>query len=480
MQKIIRNVRAARVLPVLFASVLAACGGGGGSAGPDGGSAADSVSAGPGPGSASGSGPGAGGAAAGTPAGPAPAPAASTAQYQVNTTTAGSQTQPSVAQLADGGHVIAWLSSPAWLSGAAAEEAPQTQGVCWRRFTAAWAPSGNEVCIPLEQPRAVRVAPVGDGFVVAWSPNPTRSAQVYSGGEIQFQRYAVDGSATGPVQQVHAPGGASFGFDLAALDDGGFVVAWQHDPDGDNTDTAIMMRRFSGLGEAVTEPQQVYGQTGRRMDGASVEALAGGGWIIAWTANDDSGLNPPTVYTQRFHANGTPAGAVALLSAEPALSPTLGGLRYGGYVVAWMDRNAAVRMQRFAADGAAAGAVIEIDPPSQQPQGTCSARGVPTRSCPPQQVPHAVQTLEDGSFVIAYKNTQFDGNAANSTERLRRYSADGALLGAAELDIHHGAAALAASSGGVLVAWQHLTTTATDFDVFARRMETAELRQPAR
>jgi hypothetical protein len=455
---------------------LTACGGGGDSALPAVETPA-SVSTGLGPGS---SGPSAGTGASG---------AASTALYQVNTSTAGRQTRPDIAQLADGSHVIAWLSTPAYISDPGVEVAPQIEGVCWRRFTAAWAPSGDEVCIPVAGlARDTQVAAVAGGFVVAWTTHADWiSSQEYSGGGVWFQRYTAAGSAAGAVQQANAPVGASFGFDLAPLADGGFVLAWEQDADGGSLDPAIMARRYSASGEATTEPQQVHGEAGREMSAVTATALAGGGWLIAWTAYDRQVPEGGTqrLHRRRFNADGTPAGAESLVSTESAAWQRVSGLPDGGYVVAWQA--GPILMQRFTADGSAIGAPLEIDPPSQQPQGTCGGRGVPTVSCPPTQRLYDVQTLDDGSFVIAYANvhntvtTSPDSPPSPGSTfagHLRRYAADGGLLGIADLDINSDTeVALGASAGGVLAAWEVLTAPATDSEVLARRMETSQLGQ---
>mgnify|MGYP003576673449 FL=1 len=64
---------------------------------------------------------------------------------------------------------------------------------------------------------------------------------------------------------------------------------------------------------------------------------------------------------------------------------------------------------------------------------------------------------------------------------LRRYAADGALLGVADLDVRFfdPMVALGASAGGVIAAWNVLTDPATSTEVLARRMDLTQLGQRA-
>jgi hypothetical protein len=91
---------------------------------------------------------------------------------------------------------------------------------------------------------------------------------------------------------------------------------------------------------------------------AVVAALADGGWVVAWASSLGTGAS--AVYSQRYTAAGVPAGPETLLSTTINGSPSVAGLAGGGYVISWstlaVDGTWDIHAQRFDAGGAAAGA----------------------------------------------------------------------------------------------------------------------------
>ena len=125
-------------------------------------------------------------------------------------------------------------------------------------------------------------------------------------------RYSVFNTEGVPfVQDLQADSSAAFKFqpDIAALTDGGFVIAWQ--------ETAAIgfithFQRFDGLGrkvgpETINPTLLVESQTN-----PTVTALPDGGWVIGWQqvgANGDVGI-----FGRRYDANGMTTGLPSSLS----------------------------------------------------------------------------------------------------------------------------------------------------------------------
>ena len=120
--------------------------------------------------------------------------APSGAEFLINTTTAGSQSQPTITALPDGRFVVAWTD----FSGTGAD----TSGYAIRGqvFAANGAPSGPEFLIntiTANNQTAPTITALPDGrFVVAWTDNSTTGGDI-SGGAIRGQVFAANGAPAG-------------------------------------------------------------------------------------------------------------------------------------------------------------------------------------------------------------------------------------------------------------------------------------------
>lgn len=410
---------------------LAACGGGGGAGAPMAGPGTTE-----GPVGATAPAPAAGSLA------PAPTTSPVTSQQQVNTTDAAEQNQPSVAQLAGGGHVIAWASTPRSL------QDPHPYRVCWRIYGADSAPTGDETCI--ERPSvsgssATAVAALaGGGFLVAWH-------EIDESGNLDLLSVRADagGQPVSTAQRVHAAGGG-YQADLGAagLAGGGAVVVWR-----DNDPQAIVVQRYAADGNPLGGETRVdSGAAGSRFFPV-VAALADGGFVVAWNAQQGTTLGT-AVYVRRYLPDGTAAGPETLVS-DPAVTstfPRAAGLAGGGFVVGW-NHGTEAAVQPFAADGSPQGGRTTLDPEWLQTAPDTCYRPYAT-SCPPYQVLGALAGTSDGGFVAAWGN-----NSGLSLSRGlfgRRFDAAGAALGPATQLVPpaFGQVALAATAqAGFVLTW---------------------------
>jgi hypothetical protein len=243
------------------------------------------------------------------------------------------QHSPSVAVRA-GGFVTAW---------AAAMGEGADGGVGGRLLDADGQPVGEELrfdsAAGLYLGDAAVVAGAGGGFVVGWWGYQAASPALV---EIRLRAFAADGQPLGPeIDPVTAGGEALPSFALASDGLGRPTVAWS---DGATIWAARFDAALAPLGTpiAVAAPAPDDG-VGR----LAVAAQPDGELLVVWEENGptDPG-HPPSPYTtvrgRRIGADGAPIGSTftvdqAPVKSEASLGPAAAALAGGGFVVAWTN-----------------------------------------------------------------------------------------------------------------------------------------------
>ncbi|MDN4036548.1 DUF4214 domain-containing protein [Massilia sp. YIM B02443] len=179
------------------------------------------------------------------------------------------------------------------------------------------------------------IAALSDGgYVVAWD-SYLNSPYGFAQSDIFFQRYDAAGHAAGSRVQANVDGGAGrFAASVAAQDDGGFVIGWQSQA-GDFDGNGIFARRFDASGTALDVREFAVNEL-RQGDQASpvLSTLAGGGLATAWVDTQADG-------TLQVEARVLAADAPAA-PAAPA-QPGTGTLAGGGSLVATQVTGTAAR-----------------------------------------------------------------------------------------------------------------------------------------
>jgi methionine-rich copper-binding protein CopC len=409
----------------------------------------------------------------------AQAVAPSTEEFRVNTTTAGNQTDPAIARLKDGSHVIAWKS----------EQSPPSvgvQGVCTQRYGANGQALGGEACFapnvaPLAGPVAVALAQ--GGYLIIWAePQSGR----FGNTNVWAQRFDTNGIVLGGAQQINSvtSGDSAIPVGGAGLADGGYVVTWASAFTRE-TSSDIFARRFGADGAPCpcgsekrvnTFISSFESSRGQPM----VAALKDGGYVISWISiNQD--VRGGAVFAQRYGSdpNSGPVGRETPLARNPlgtltggrAGDQTITALANGGYVLTYQltsstpdERNRLfqVVVQPFAADGTALADLSLVDPPLPgAPIRLCTSSRIPPNTpCPVFQGSPAVEALDDGSFVVAW--TADKSSIGANESYVRRYSGEGAPLGAPTRFTPLGVTAVLSptSGGGFVVAFDELNRVA--------------------
>jgi Ca2+-binding RTX toxin-like protein len=239
----------------------------------------------------------------------------------------------------------------------------------------------------------------------------------------------------------------------ATLADGSYVIVWRS-LDQDGSGLGIYSQRFHDSGAPAGPETRVNSTTFSGQDLPSVSALAGGGYVVAWT----SVAAGEATYFQRYDAAGSPVGGETL--AASVYNGRVAGLADGGFLIAWTTSGSAYA-QRFDASGAVLGGPALLGPSANSnPVGQLSVAGLP-----------------GGGYVATWTSS----NGPDDTDvYARQFDSSGQALGpeflvsTAQGSINHLPDVAALADGGFAIAWRWV-----DFDegaaIYARRFDSTGL-----
>jgi len=300
-----------------------------------------------------------------------------------------------VAQLSDGGYVVAWNSYYA---------AGNTRETLLQRYDIEGNAVGGPQLITTTVSLQGMVNVVGiesGGYAATWSD--WGSDGQYWG--VYFKLFDSQGNAiTGDIKANVQSVGSQYESSVTQLDNGDVLVVWS------TTQTnlsvfEIFMRRYSSTGVALGTEKRVewYNDAttpGTIFDQPSVQSLAGGGYIITWQAYRNG------IYGQVFDANDNPTtGKFAIASYDLLYrdnhSQEVAALADGGFVVTWDGREADgtynIYQRRYGSNGVPnginGGAAVLVN------SYTAGDQTVPT-----------VTTLDDDGFLITWTSYNQDGS----------------------------------------------------------------------
>ena len=337
-------------------------------------------------------------------------------EFRVNSFTTGTQNSPSVAVDADGDVVVAWQSFG---------QDGSSYGVYAQRFAASGAPVGGEFRVNTftashQFEPSVAVDADGD-VVVAWNSFEQEGAGSYNG--IYAQRYAASGAAVGGEFRINTFTTQEQRTPSVAVDaDGDVVVAWQSGQDGANN--GVYAQRYAGPNRPVASGGPRGGEiavntyTTSQQRYPSVAADADGDYVVAWESfQDGSGYG---VYARRYTAAGIAQGdeiAVNTVTFSTQSNASVAVDADGDFVVAWQSQGQdgsiyGVYAQRYNAAGVAQGAEFQVN------AFTTS-----------QQRNPSVALDADGDFVVAWQSVNQEGASSSEGVYARRFNAVGVAQG---------------------------------------------------
>ncbi len=308
-------------------------------------------------------------------------------EFQVNTTTAGNQTEPSVAMDAVGNFVVAWHGPGISEEDIFAQRLdPNTQAV------------GVEFCVNShtdgrQQYPKVAMNPAG-AFTVVWEsekPEAESSRRV-----ISCQLYDANGTAMGEQFQVSLEADSRYP-DVAIDGNGNFAVVWMRD----RSSNSIIARLYDADGTARTEPFEVSTIRFSSITRPTVATADSGDFVVAWDGDTKlAGLDD--VHARLYEPDGTAMGEQFIVNADRAGAqqyPAVAMNNSREFVIVWnsrVDPNVNERDifgQRYDRSGKAIGGEFQVN----------------TYTAGDQRYP-AVAIGETDEFVTVWQSDDQDGS----------------------------------------------------------------------
>ncbi|GLK79744.1 calcium-binding protein [Methylopila turkensis] len=270
----------------------------------------------------------------------------------VHTATSGAQSQPAVAALAGGGFVVVYAGA---------------NTVHVRRFDADGVPLATQTTLFTASASSLIVEPSvttldNGSYVVAWQTTGYDG----SGYGLALRMFAENGVALGSAVRINTTTfNDQAAASIAATEDGGFVAAWLT---GSHLSAEVAFQRFSAAGARIGT--ETLASTTPFALGVPISAetpvalcaLAGGGFVIGWSAPREHALREAVL--RRFDADGQALGPEVVVNLQRQGDQTrvsLCALDDGGFVASWVSRTPDdpnydhIFVQRFDASGAAVG-----------------------------------------------------------------------------------------------------------------------------
>ncbi|MCG8456255.1 MAG: hypothetical protein MI919_08230 [Holophagales bacterium] len=348
------------------------------------------------------------------------------ADVQVNSYTTSSQYKPSVAADADGSFVVVWASLG---SDGTDSDGFSIQG---QRFAADGSMTGAQFQVNTYTTTSQGepdVAMDGDGdFTVVWTSGGSAGTDS-SSSSIQGQRFASDGTAVAAQFQVNTYTTSMQIGPRADMDtDGDLVVVWTSlGSDGtDSSSYSVQGRRYASDGSTVASQFQVNTFTSGEQTSAAVAVDSDGDFVVAWRSGASAGADTSadSVQGQRFASDGSAVGAqieINTYTTGVQTSPAVDMDADGDFVVAWQSAGSdggdsdaySIQGQRFASNGSKQGAQIQIN------TFTTSLQFDPS-----------VGMDSDGDFTVVWNSFGSAGtDTSDSSIQSQRYASDGSAVG---------------------------------------------------
>ncbi|MEP0520984.1 MAG: hypothetical protein ABJO09_14150 [Hyphomicrobiales bacterium] len=316
-------------------------------------------------------------------------------EFQVNTYSAGSQYQASVTGLSDGGFVVSWASH---------DQDGDSYGIYGQRYDAAGAVVGSESHINTDVTAStqneVSIASLsGGGFVVTWKDT---SASDGSGASVRGRLYDANGVQLGSEFQVNTYSTSSqHQSSVTGLSDGGFVVSWTSSGQ-DGSNSGIYGQRYDNAGVAVGSEFHINtGVTSSTQNEPSIASLSDGGFVVTWQDASGADGNGYSVRGQLYGSDGIAIGSefqVNTYTSSTQYQPSVTGLVDGGFVVSWASKdqdgsNYGIYAQRYDAAGVVVGSEFQIN------EFTSGRQYLPS-----------ITALSQGGFVVSWSSDNQDGS----------------------------------------------------------------------
>ncbi len=318
-----------------------------------------------------------------------------------------SQIKPQIVALDQGGFVVSYVSIQQDGSG---------HGIFQRQYDMNGDPVGNgetlvNSYVAGDQTKSKMTALSDGGWVVTWESN----SQDGSGSGVFQQKFDASGNPVGGETQVNSyVTGIQDNIAVTALDDGKWVVTWVSNDGQDGSVKGVYQQLFDANGDPAGVENQVNTYTASNQEDQSVTALAGGGWVVSWSASAGTGDINGGIYQQAYDQDGVKVGGevhVNSYTTDLQHNPEITALSDGGWVVTWVSTHDGdffgIYQQRYGQDGNPLGGEIRVN--------TETVGG---------QAGQIVAALPNGGWVVVWVSSLQDGDGTGVYQQV--YDANGA------------------------------------------------------
>jgi hypothetical protein len=292
------------------------------------------------------------------------------------------------------------------------------------------------------------------GWIVTWRASAENDDQMYK------VLIDADGNAYSTITTplTNDLTDHSYSCAVTGLADGGWLDAYST-KDAESNSTDVFLDRWDNENELV-KTTLVTNYATDAGDTLSINALAGGGWLVTWEAYDAESQNYH-VFQLQYDADGNAGDQIDVYSYSEAgkSNPSVAALSDGGWVVTWNTYGDGgkildVYQQRYGADGGAS-----TDPTT-----------VDTTTMEWHDDPN-VTALADGGWVITWYAP--DANQGGIFEQ--RYDGAGnaiggrALVNTFQIGVQNAPSVTALSDGGWVVTWQSNGQDGDNWGIYQQR-----------
>jgi hypothetical protein len=226
-----------------------------------------------------------------------------TPEILVNTYATGKQFLHSIAETADGGFVIAWVD-------AAGELGLGEHNIAAQRFDRDGVRVGTEFAVPESgsqfRPSVPEIQARSDGgFVVVWSSDYSQDGDNET---VVGRVFAADSTPVAAEFQVNTQTvGGQYVPDIAIMPDDGFVVAWANRSHS-GVSSNIIAQRFDSAALKIGTEFTVSQNSATSSNAPDIAAFDDGSFVVVWRNDDGQEAGDYCVVGRRFSVSGEPDG----------------------------------------------------------------------------------------------------------------------------------------------------------------------------
>jgi hypothetical protein len=283
-------------------------------------------------------------------------------EFRVNTTTVGKQASPDAAAV-PGGFLASWFG----------DQGASFYDVIARRYASDGTPLTGEFQVntylpDMQRHPSIAVAPDGS-FTITWQ---SRGQDGPNRPGIFGQRFDTDGAPLGGEFQVNTYTAGHQWFHASTMDPSGrLVVVWgSENQDGDSF--GIFGQRYDASGAPLGGEFQVNSTSAGLQDFPDVAAHEDGGFLVVW--HSDHEADGFGIFGQLYDANGAPMGGEFQVNTDISgdqFQPTAAFEPAAGYLVIWENGYADgsgsdVSGQRYDELGTPIGGEFRVNSPGDQ------------------------------------------------------------------------------------------------------------------